>query len=140
VALCQYSSAVLAEYDTSELLNCKIVEYVKAILDGKPNFHVNFIMNVSPECDCWNHNDAALVPDIGIAASFDPVALDHACVDLVTKAPALPGNCVTDVRRGEKCEHEDKFKIVHPDTNWRSGLQYAEEIGLGFQNYELIEV
>ena len=31
-------------------------------------------MNVSPECDCWNHNDAAIVPDLGILASFDPVA------------------------------------------------------------------
>lgn len=59
--------------DTSERLNYKIAEYSKAVLLDKPNFHISFIMNVSPECDCWNHNDAAIVPDLGIAASFDPV-------------------------------------------------------------------
>ena len=69
VALCQHDAAVLADWDTSQRLNCKIAEYTKAILEGKPNFHVSFIMNVSPECDCWNHNDAAVVPDLGILAS-----------------------------------------------------------------------
>ena len=64
------------EGDTSERLNYKIDEYTKAVLSDKPHFHVSFIMNVSPECDCWNHNDAAIIPDLGIAASFDPVALD----------------------------------------------------------------
>ncbi|MFR5871294.1 MAG: DUF362 domain-containing protein [Alistipes sp.] len=64
-----------------------MAEYTKAVLKDKPNFHVSFIMNVSPECDCWNHNDAAVVPDLGIAASFDPVALDKACADLVIHAP-----------------------------------------------------
>ena len=140
VALCQYDSAVLADYDTSEVPNCKIVEYTKAILDGKPHFHVSFIMNVSPECDCWNHNDAAIVPDIGIAASFDPVALDRACADLVMKAPILPGSKLADSCNNKGCEHDDKFRIVHPNTDWQSGLKYAEEIGIGTQSYELIEL
>ena len=140
VALCQYDSAVLADYDTSEILNYKIVEYTKAILDGKPHFHVSFIMNVSPECDCWNHNDAAIVPDIGIAASFDPVALDRACADLVMKAPVLPGSRLAESCHDGVCDHDDKFHIVHPNTNWRSGLDYAEEVGIGTQNYELIEI
>jgi len=140
VALCQYDSAVLADYDTSEVLNCKIAEYTKAILDGKPNFHISFIMNVSPECDCWNHNDAAIVPDIGIAASFDPVALDRACADLVMKAPVLPGSRLAEACHGETCSHDDKFRIVHPNTSWQSGLEYAEEIGIGTQKYELIEI
>ena len=48
-------------------------------------------MNVSPECDCWNHNDAAIIPDLGIAASFDPVALDKACADMVINAPIIGG-------------------------------------------------
>ena len=65
----------MGEGDTSERLNYKIAEYTKAVLSGKPNFHISFIMNVSPECDCWNHNDAAIVPDLGIAASFDPVRI-----------------------------------------------------------------
>jgi uncharacterized Fe-S center protein len=140
IALCQYDSASIGDNHTSEVLNYKIAEYTKAILDGKPHFHISFIMNVSPECDCWNHNDAAIVPDIGIAASFDPVALDRACVDLVLKAPALPGSILMDKCAGEICDHADKFHLVHPNANWQAGLDYAEEIGLGTQQYKLIEI
>jgi uncharacterized Fe-S center protein len=97
-------------------------------------------MNVSPECDCWGHNDAALIPDLGIAASFDPVALDHACANLVIKAPALANNAITD-RHGEGTHvHEDKFKLIHPDTDWKAGLEHGEKIGIGRLKYELIEV
>ncbi|MDR1600991.1 MAG: DUF362 domain-containing protein [Tannerella sp.] len=140
VALCQYEGAVQGEADTSERLNCKIAEYTKAVLLDKPHFHVSFIMNVSPECDCWNHNDAALVPDLGMAASFDPVALDQACADMVIKAPALAGSRLTDRHPHEHLENADKFRLVHPDTNWAAGLDHAVKIGLGTRNYKLIEI
>jgi len=140
VALCQYSAAVLGEDDTSERLNYKIAEYTKAVLNDKPHFHISFIMNVSPECDCWNHNDAPLIPDLGIAASFDPVALDKACTDLVIAAPILQNNKLTDLHPHEHLEGKDKFCLVHPDTEWKKGLEYAEKIGLGNQEYELISV
>jgi uncharacterized Fe-S center protein len=138
IALCQYEAAVMGENDTSEVLNCKIAEYTKAVLSDKPNFHVNFIMNVSPECDCWNHNDAAIIPDLGIAASFDPVALDRACVDLVTRAPALPDNRLSDAHPHRPLCDEDKFRLIHPDTHWLAGLEHAGKIGIGTQAYELI--
>ncbi|MDR2473852.1 MAG: DUF362 domain-containing protein [Tannerella sp.] len=138
VALCQYDGAILDKWDTSANLCCKIVDYTKAVLQDKPSLHVNFIMNVSPECDCWNHNDAALVPDIGIAASLDPVALDHACADLVTAAPALPYNRLEDTLHGSTGERQDKFHLIHPHTDWKTGLEYAAEIGLGMMEYELI--
>ncbi|MDD6364837.1 MAG: DUF362 domain-containing protein, partial [Bacteroidales bacterium] len=75
VALCRNEGMVMGSRESGEILNYKIDEYAKAVLEGKQAFHVSFIMNVSPECDCWGHNDAAIVPDIGMAASFDPVAL-----------------------------------------------------------------
>ncbi len=140
VALCQYDGAVMGKDDTSEHLNYKIDEYTKAVLQDKPNFHISFIMNVSPECDCWNHNDAAIVPDLGIAASFDPVALDKACADMVINAPVIGGNKLSEAHPHEHLEGEDKFHLIHPDTNWKAGLRYAEEIGLGSQEYELITV
>ena len=141
VALCQYEGAVLGSWDTSENLNCKIAEYTKAVLLDKPNFHISFIMNVSPECDCWNHNDAAIVPDLGIAASFDPVALDKACADMVCNAPLLQtNNCLSEKHPHEHLEGEDKFHLIHPDTNWQAGLVHGEKIGIGTQNYELITV
>lgn len=141
IALCQYDSASMGANDTSERLNYKIAEYTKAVLKDKPNFHVSFIMNVSPECDCWNHNDAAVVPDLGIAASFDPVALDKACADLVIHAPALQTvNRLTESRPHEHLEDTDKFRLMHPDTDWLARLTHAEKIGIGNMQYELIEV
>jgi uncharacterized Fe-S center protein len=138
IALCQYEAAVMGDGETSERLNCKIAEYAKAVVLDKPHFHVNFIMNVSPECDCWNHNDAAIIPDLGIAASFDPVAIDQACADLVTKAPILSGSKLAEKHPHDKAEGKDKFRMVHPDTNWQAGLEHAEKIKLGTRKYELI--
>lgn len=147
VAVCQHNGAVVKDYDTSETLNYKIAEYALAVVQGKPNFHISFIMNVSPNCDCWNHNDAAIVPDLGIAASFDPVALDCACADLVKAAPALGNNVISDLGHedGHECEHshhsgEDKFHMVHPDTRWEAGVEHGEKIGLGTRQYELVHV
>ena len=146
VAVCQKSAAVIKDYDTSEVLNSKIAEYAYAVVNGKPHFHISFIMNVSPNCDCWGHNDAAIVPDLGIAASFDPVALDCACADLVIAAPSLAGNAISDKEHNDGCScghhhrGEDKFRIVHPDTNWQAGVKYGEQIGLGNREYELIKL
>lgn len=139
VALCQHDGAVVGSWDTSENMNYKIAEYTKAVLKDKPHFHVSFVMNVSPECDCWNHNDAAIIPDLGILASTDPVALDQACADMVNQTPVLHGNNVL----GNKHEHDDlcgcdKFHLIHPNTNWQAGLEHAEAIGIGTRNYELI--
>ena len=139
IALCQYDAAV-CRWDDSENMNCKIAEYAKAALRDKPHFHVNFVMNVSPECDCWSHNDVAIVSDIGIAASFDPVALDMACVDLVKKAPVNVYSALQQKHEHHDLVGDDKFKLVHPNSNWLAGLQHAEKIGLGTTNYELEEV
>lgn len=141
VAVCQHDGAVLAEWDTSARLNCKIAEYALAALKDKPNFHIAFIMNVSPECDCWNHNDAAVVADLGILASKDPVALDKACVDMVTAAPLLhTDNVLEHDHHDESLAGEDKFHLIHPDTDWKAGLDHAVKIGLGSIDYELVEV
>lgn len=148
VAICKSEAAVMGSTESGEILNYKIAEYTKAVLKDKPNFHVSFIMNVSPECDCWGHNDAAVVPDLGMAASFDPVALDQACADLVNKAPMLrTSNVLADKCEEHDHEHchchehaDDKFHMLHPNTNWQAGLRYCEEIGVGTRDYELIEM
>ena len=146
VAVCQHNGAVVGSSSSAEELNYKIAEYAKAVVMDKPNFHINFIMNVSPECDCWNHNDAAIVPDLGIAASFDPVALDCACADIVNAAPVIPnGNRLADLLASEQeshecCHHHDKFNHIHPDTCWVAGVCHGEKIGLGTRDYELIKI
>jgi uncharacterized Fe-S center protein len=137
VAVCQFGAARAMEGKASEICSERIAEYTQAILAGKPSFHVNFVMNVSPNCDCWSNNDAPVVADIGIFASADPVALDQACVDAVNAAPAVAGTALTDKRYAGTGE---KFGHIHPDADWIAGLDHAEAIGLGRRGYALVKV
>jgi uncharacterized protein len=136
VAVCRFDAATVKWDEAADTANEKISEYAYAVINGKPAFHINFIMNVSPNCDCWGTNDLPIVPDLGIAASFDPIALDKACVDMVNAAQAVKGSILED-----KHYHEgDKFCHIHSNTDWKTGLKHGEEIGLGTMEYELITV
>ncbi|MDR0542192.1 MAG: DUF362 domain-containing protein [Dysgonamonadaceae bacterium] len=139
VAVCQFDAAQPVWDNSADVMNFKIAEYVTAVLKDKPHFHINFIMDVSPNCDCWGCNDAAIVPNLGMAASFDPVALDKACADLVTKSGANPNTLLNTRKQGE-LQDTDKFKLIHPNTDWLAGLKYAEEIGVGSLEYDLIAI
>jgi uncharacterized protein len=140
VAVCQYDASRVVWQSTSEKVCKRTAEYAYATVKDKPAFHINFIMNVSPECDCWDSNDYPIVPDIGIAASFDPVAIDKACAEMVTAAPALPGSKIMDVNSKEDMRGEDKFRHAHSDTYWQSGIEHGVKIGLGSIDYEVITV
>lgn len=140
IAVCQFNSARAVNDSSSGDVNKKVAEYAFAVVKEKPAFHISFIMDVSPNCDCWNFNDYPLVPDIGMAASFDPVALDQACVDLVRSASAMPGSHICKDHTDELLQGEDKFKRMHPDTDWQAGLEHAEKIGLGTRQYELVRI
>jgi len=137
VAVCQFGAARAMEGSASKVCSERISEYSEAILHGKPAFHINFVMNVSPNCDCWGNNDAPVVADIGIFASADPVALDQACVDAVNAAPAINGTVLTDKKYSGAGE---KFGHIHPDTDWSCGLDHAEKLGLGHRKFELVKV
>ena len=141
-------NAIHNKWDSSKTaLSCKMAEYCKSVLDGRPHFHINVVNQVSPFCDCHSENDTAVVPDIGIFASFDPVALDQACIDAVNATPALAGSIITgqkEISKKGKPDAEkakaDHFTSIHPSTNWRDQLSHAEKIGLGTRKYELITV
>ena len=136
-------NAIASNGESSSIaLSCKIAEYCKAVLDGRPNFHINVVNQVSPGCDCCDGNDAAIVPDIGIFAGFDPVALDQACIDAVNAAPAIASSIVSERKKGPPDEKGgiDHLKGIHPSTDWHCQLAHAEKIGLGTTKYELITV
>lgn len=129
-------NAVFSIWDSnSEALCSKIAEYTKAVVDGRPNFHISVVNQVSPYCDCHAESDAAIIPDIGIFASFDPVALDKACIDAVNAAPVIKTSILS-----ERGDNKDHFTNIHPTTDWRHQISHAEKIGLGNSNYELITV
>lgn len=119
-------------------LNRKIAEYTKAVIDGKPNFHISLVMDVSPFCDCYESNDAPIVPDVGMFASADPVALDMACIDAVNAQKACEGSRLTD--EGHCDCHLDNLTNNHPTTNWKDAIAYAEKLGLGTAKYEIVDL
>ncbi len=120
----------------NDLLNMKIAEYSLAVLQGRPHFHVSLVMDISPVCDCHDYNDAPILPDVGMFASFDPVALDQACVDACMKLEPMPGSKLSEVPH---ISH-DHFLNNHPDTNWITQLTHSEKLGIGTRAYKLIEV
>lgn len=124
--------------EANAIMNCKIAEYTKAVVQGKPCFHISLVVDVSPSCDCDPHNDIPLIPNVGMFASFDPVALDQACVDAANKQPIVASSCLGEQAKSE-AEH-DIFHMVNPDTNWQAGLDHAVKLGLGSREYEIVTV
>ena len=141
IGVCAFD-AIYTNFDSvSEALGRKMAEYTAAIAAGKPVFWINMIMDVSPDCDCHGENDAPILPNLGMLASFDAVALDQACADLCLKADPLPNSQLTDRLSDPHAHaHHDPFKDVHPNTSWRECLEHAEKIGLGTREYELVRM
>ena len=136
IGVCPRDAVTPAHDEACDIMNRKIAEYTQAVVDGRPSFHISLVIDVSPFCDCHAENDSAIVPDVGMFASFDPVALDVACADAVNRQPAI-GNSLL----GESHHHDrDHFGAVSPDTDWRTAIEHAKKIGLGNDEYELIEV
>ncbi|MBE6520451.1 MAG: DUF362 domain-containing protein [Thermoplasmata archaeon] len=120
------------------LVDGKMVEYAAAITRDRPCFHVSIICDVSPFCDCAAWNDIPIVPNVGMLASFDPVALDKACIDLVQKQPIIPGSRVYISSGGMK--PDDVFGCNQPGTRWQNHFEHAAKMGMGDGSYELVEV
>ncbi len=120
----------------AELLNYKIAEYAKAVVQGRPNFHINMVLDVSPYCDCYDRNDLPIVPNVGMFASFDPVALDLACADAVNAQAPMPSSRLSRADR----EGRDNLTASFPKTNWRTQIAHGKKIGLGEDSYELVKV
>jgi uncharacterized Fe-S center protein len=116
----------------------KMVEYACGAIQKKKGktLYLNFLTQISPACDCYGYSDTPIVNDIGILSSEDPVAIDQASVDLVNgqegnRSSKLPGSWKPG---------EDKFQALYPKADWKIQLVYAEEIGMGTREYELIKI
>jgi uncharacterized Fe-S center protein len=109
-------------------------------VDGRPCFHISLVLDLSPNCDCHGENDAPIAPNVGMFASFDPVALDQACADAVCALTPFPNSVLFD----EKCDcdrsQSDLLIANHPNTDWKTCVEHAEKIGIGTRQYELITV
>ena len=136
---CNFDAIVFDSDDAVELLNYRMAEYAKAVVDGRPCFHISLVVDVSPNCDCHGENDAPILPNLGMFASFDPLALDQACADACLAADPMPGSQLSDhLADPHFHDHHDHFKNSTPESEWKSCLEHAEKIGLGSRDYELI--
>ncbi|MBU0548449.1 MAG: DUF362 domain-containing protein [Candidatus Omnitrophica bacterium] len=124
LAVCP-TMAMFIDFNAGEKVQYKMAEYALAVLKDKKNKagFINFAVRINKECDCWDADNPRIAPDIGILASNDPVSIDKASFDLVNKA------CGKNI-----------FKAAHPEQDGMKQLKYAQEIGLGNLDYELIEL
>jgi hypothetical protein len=96
----------------------RIARYAADVIKDKNVFYISFLINISPNCDCFHTNEPMIAPDVGILASFDPVSLDQACYDFVKKP----------------------IDDLYPDVNAALQLEYAEQCGAGERTYEIREI
>jgi uncharacterized protein len=137
VATCPSGAIEISYESETALVQRKMAEFALGALAGKEGkfLGVSFALNITPDCDCFPWSDAALVPDVGILAGTDPVALDQAAYDLVNSQEGLPGTALG--RRGRSAP--DKFAAVHRGLDPTVQLAHGEAVGLGTRKYELVK-
>ena len=141
IGACAFDAIENQNWDANEILGRKMAEYSQAVCDGRPTFHISLVRDISPNCDCHGENDAPILPDVGIFASFDPVALDQACVDACLHATPMPNSQLSDnLADPHWHHHHDNFLDSNPNVRWKETLEHAEKIGLGTREYELIKM
>ncbi|MDO4284639.1 MAG: DUF362 domain-containing protein [Eubacteriales bacterium] len=136
IEVCPVHAIEEAPNNPNDTLCKKIAEYSKAVVEGRPCFHISLVVDVSPNCDCHAENDIPIVPDVGMFASFDPVALDQACADAVNRQPVIAGSQLDRMPH----IHHDHFKDSAPVTDGEVCITHAEKLGLGTKEYELVEI
>jgi len=138
ILVCPREAVKIRWDEDATLFMEKMVEYALGVLkpkQGKTLF-INFLTDISPACDCYGHADYPIVPDIGILAARDPVAIDQASADLINACRGFEQSVL-------KKNHQpgaDKFRGLYPKVDWAHQLEYAARLGLGIRDYRMITV
>lgn len=123
ISVCPRAAIDIVWSEKYNLISEKMVEYAYAVTRKVKCAYINFCLYITKECDCMNKEEAGFVKDIGVLFSYDPVAIDKASIDLV-----------------QKQENRDAIKDAHPKIDYLNHLQYAQSLGLGSLDYELVEI
>ncbi len=119
-----------------ELFMKAVAEGANAILKTfEPNriVYINFLLEMQPECDCMPLADPPIAQDQGILISHDPVAIDSATLDILSKVSPLPDSRASDLILKEGW---DILSLLHKKDG-RLQIAEAEKLGLGSSKYEL---
>jgi uncharacterized Fe-S center protein len=127
----------------------RMIENALGVIDGVGRdrfYYFNVALDVSEVCDCAPFAPQALVPDLGIFASRDPVAIDAACIDALNRAQPIHVSACGDMKAGEDkfaatCAYPDRHTGQRaPTQTHHRQLEYAEELGLGSRHHKLVHV
>jgi uncharacterized Fe-S center protein len=123
LAVCQFDAVKIAWDESAVNLQKKVAEHCLAILQGKTGKAVffNFLTYITKHCDCMDEAFKPEIADIGIIASTDPVAVDKAATDIIKGHIG-----------------KDFFKDIWPNIDYTIQIAYAQEIGLGSMEYDLV--
>ncbi len=135
IAICPETAYRILWNSSPEAFLEKLAETASAVqarLIGKM-LHVEILAIIAPECDCMSRNMKPLIGDIGILVGDDPLAVDVAACDLFNDARPLPGAEIAEGRG-------DFIKQLYPEVPYRYQFEYAETLGLGSTEYELVVI
>ena len=138
ITVCPKGAVKIRWDGTNDVFQEKMVEYAHGAIKDKKgkSLFMNFLMDITPACDCFGHSDRQIVPDIGILCSLDPVAIDQASVDLLNTEQGITESALmAGYERGQ-----DKIRGLYPKIDWEIQLNYAEKLAIGTRDYELIKV
>jgi uncharacterized Fe-S center protein len=130
------SEALYNSLENGRRFHKRLVEAASSLIKQKNGkcLYFGFLMDITGECECHQHSLRPYLPDIGILASTDPVALEAAGRDLLLDSPGVPGSLAD--RKGWLGKVSDKFH----SGEWRRMLEHAEKMGLGTQDYKLVKI
>jgi uncharacterized Fe-S center protein len=102
--------------------------------------YLNLAVDVVPLCDCIPYADRPMVPNIGVFASKDPVAIDLACVEAVNNAPGIPGSVAETKGVAERgVVKHDKCSSIQGSSQYLQ-IKAAQKLGMGTMDYDLVEL
>ena len=123
IAVCPKDAVQINWDESTTNLNYKIAEYTKAVVDGRPCFHISLVIDVSPNCDCRSENDMAIVPNVGMFASFDRTPTGAAVWSTARRSASAPATTSlsrykqkTSTRR-EPSAKPGKFYVLPMETS-----------------------
>jgi uncharacterized Fe-S center protein len=139
ITICPSKALRVLWNESKDIFLEKMGDVIKAILDDfdKPKLYFNFLMDITPDCDCMDYSRYNITTNIGILASYDPVAIDQASVDLIQNEKLYYNH---EINKIEEKKDEDKFHLLYPSINYQKFLEYCQDLGIGSRNYELVEV
>lgn len=125
IAVCRFGAVKFNYAKGSDFLQKAMAEHAAGVIRhfGAKAVYINVLADMTTDCDCFDTNQKKAVPDIGVIASTDVVALDQATLDLTAKATG-----------------QSLAAISHPRIIPDIQIAHAEKLGLGSRKYELVEV